>query len=94
MNSVIFHLGIPREYPASRIELGTILSVSSVTLTTIGIMIIDKERAPAQTENEPIVRTGTVYPTIPTTIDGKPVRTSLNSLTADGKIPLPANSDK
>ena len=72
------------------VNLAHILIVSSVILTTIGIMIIEREKAPAKTENEPIVRTIARYPTIPTTTEGKPVRTSLNSLTADGKIPLPS----
>jgi hypothetical protein len=61
----------------------------------MGIMIIDKEKAPAKTENEPIVSTIVIYPTIPITTEGKPVRTSLNNLTADGNNPvLGANSDR
>ena len=42
-----------------------------------------------------VVRTIVKYPTIPITTEGKPVRTSLNNLTADGNSPLPgANSDR
>ena len=77
---VIFDFEIPREYPASRSELGTNFSVSSVTLDIIGIIIIERAKAPAHTENEFIARTIVTYPTIPITIEGNPVRTSLNSL--------------
>src|ERR687897_1898583 len=79
---VIFHLGIPNEYPASLIELGTTFKLSSVTRTTTGIIIIDNAKDPAQTEKEPIVKTTTVYPTIPRTIEGSPVRTPLKNLMA------------
>ena len=94
INNVIFHFGIPRDWAASRNELGTILKDSSVTLTTMGIIIIDKAKAPAQTENEPSRRTIDTYPTIPITIEGKPVKTSLKNLTAEGNIPLPAYSER
>ena len=40
----------------------------------MGIIIIDKAKAPAQTENEPSRRTIDTYPTIPITIEGKPVK--------------------
>src|SRR5918995_4825644 len=92
--SVIFHLGIPKEYPASLTEFGTTFKLSSVTLTTIGIMIIDNAKEPAQTEKEPSVKTITIYPTIPRTIEGSPVKTSLKNLIAWGKGPFPANSAK
>ena len=67
---------------ASLMWFGTILRVSSVTLTTMGIIIMDSANAPAQTENEPVARTIVMYPTIPMTIDGRPVKTSLKNLTA------------
>jgi hypothetical protein len=77
--NVIFHLGIPSECPASLIELGTTFKLSSVTRTTIGIIIIDSAKEPAHTENEPIASTIMIYPTIPNTIEGSPVRTSLKN---------------
>src|ERR671910_2263024 len=80
--NTIFHLGIPNEYPASLTELGTTFKLSSVTRTTIGIIIIDNAKEPAQTEKEPITKTITIYPTIPRTIEGSPVRTSLKNLMA------------
>src|ERR671911_2092158 len=92
--SVIFHFGIPNEYPASLTELGTTFKLSSVTRTTIGIIIIDNAKEPAQTEKEPITKTITIYPTIPRTIEGSPVRTSLKNLIAWGNSPFPANSAK
>ena len=61
----------------------------------MGIIIIDNEKAPARTENEPSARTIVRYPTMPITTEGKPVRTSLNNLTTVGSKPLiEANSDK
>lgn len=75
-----FHFGSPNPYAASLKLLGTSLSVSSETLAIIGIIIIDKTNAPAKIENEPNVRTSVMYPVIPITIEGIPVKTSLNSL--------------
>src|SRR5690242_19672379 len=94
MKSVTFHFGMPSECPASLIEFGTIFKVSSVTLTTIGIMMIDSENAPAQTEKEPMVRTIATYPTIPMTIEGSPVITSLKNLTKYANLLLPAYSER
>ena len=92
--NIIFLFGIPRDCPASLIEFGTTFSVSSVTHTTIGIIIIDRANAPAHTENEPSVRTSVMYATMPITIEGKPTRTSLKNLTTEGNTPLPANSER
>src|SRR5688572_473312 len=94
MDKVIFAFDIPREWPASRSEYGTIFKVSSVTLTTIGIIIIDRETAPAKTEKEPMDKTMITYPTMPITIDGSPVSTSLKNLTESANIPSLANSDR
>ena len=94
IDKVIFAFEIPREWPASRSEYGTIFNVSSVTLTTIGIIIIERETAPAKTEKEPIDKTMITYPTMPITIDGSPVSTSLKNLTESANIPSLANSDR
>src|SRR5919112_246267 len=75
-----FHLEIPRAYAASLNEFGISFNVSSETLATMGIMIMDKTKAPAIIENEPNVRTIVMYPTIPTTTEGIPVNTSINNL--------------
>ena len=91
---IIFLFGIPKDCPASLMEFGTIFSVSSVTLTTIGIIINDRANAPAHTENEPSAITSVTYATMPITIEGKPTRTSLKNLTLEGNIPFPANSDR
>ena len=95
INSIILHLGIPREWAPSLIEFGTILRVSSITRVTIGIIIIDSEKAPAITEKEPIERTINIYPTMPIIIEGNPVNTSLKNLTAKANLLLLfAYSDK
>ena len=75
-----FHFGRPRPYAASLRVFGTSFNVSSETLATIGIIIIDKTKAPAMIENEPSVNTSAIYPVIPITIEGIPVNTSLKSL--------------
>ncbi len=50
--------------------------------------------APAKTEKEPMASTMITYPTIPITIDGSPVSTSLKNLTELANTPSLANSDK
>ena len=63
---------------------------------------MDSAHAPAQTENDPVASTMVMYPTIPMTIDGRPVKTSLKNLTAYANLLLillflplvPENSDR
>ena len=65
-----------------------------MTRTTIGIIIIERDSAPANTEKEPKAKTIRTYPTIPMTIDGSPVRTSLKNLTAYENLSSLANSER
>ncbi len=66
----------PSARAASRSELGTIWTISSVVRVTVGIIIAPSASAPASAEKWPIGTTTSSQAKIPITIEGSPFSTS------------------
>ena len=77
IDRIIFHLGVPSAMAASRIALGTRLSMFSVVRTTIGICSSASAITPAMPEKCCTRATTTAYTNRPITMDGADSRMSL-----------------
>src|SRR6056300_1081363 len=82
--TMVSHFGTPSAYEASRSSFGTILSISSVALTTTGVISTAREIAPAKPlialAGPRMIRKREKAKS-PATIDGMPVITSTKKVT-------------
>ena len=88
--TIVFHLGTPSAYDASRSSFGTSLSISSVERTTTGI--IRSTSASAHGEADPLEPEGRDPDRVDeqaATIEGMPVMMSTMKLTARASLPRP-----
>ena len=69
--------GTPSPSAASRIECGTISSISSVVRATVGIIMIPRATPPANAEYPFVGTTIRAYTATPITIDGTPFKRSV-----------------
>ncbi len=76
METVVRHSGTPRPSAASRMECGTMSSISSVARVTVGTSMMPSATPPEKAEKCPCRRTMSAYTAMPTTMEGTPFSTS------------------
>lgn len=87
---VVIHRCAPKASDASRTEVGTSLSDSSVVLATMGIIMNERATAPASGEKVPVTPiTIMLKAVIPTTMDGISVSISLTVRMVDAYLLFP-----
>src|ERR1035437_3384275 len=77
----------PRARAPSAIGLGVSRRISSADTVTTGSITIARASDPARPEKWPCVTTTVAYTKMPTTIDGRPARTSIRNRAARARLP-------